>query len=149
MRPQHDIAAVPVEFGHWLAGFYDGEGCFAVRKNGATSHSCFATVKVRRDDAPILREAQVITGIGVVSESKHYTGGNPLVHWYVASRADCMAMVELFDRFPLRAKKAQDFAIWRLAVIEWNAYPLRARRDWSAMAAFKTQLQEGRKYREA
>lgn len=32
--PAADYPDVPPHFGHWLAGFIDGEGCFGIRKSG-------------------------------------------------------------------------------------------------------------------
>ena len=35
-----------------------------------------------------------------------------------------MKLVELLDRYPLRAKKARDYTIWRKAVLDMVANPL-------------------------
>lgn len=52
------------EFGNWLAGFTDGEGCFTVEAyRGRASHSCSFTIALRVDDKSILDECQLRTGL--------------------------------------------------------------------------------------
>jgi hypothetical protein len=82
-RPELDDA-----FGHWLAGFADGEGCFSI-----------------------------IRTVG--------------------------QLAEFFTRYPLRAKKRTDFAIWRQAVELWIQ---RRRRngDWDAIGLLATELSANR-----
>ena len=36
--------------------------------------------------------------------------------WYVTSKRDLARLVAYFDQFPLRAKKARDYVLWREAV---------------------------------
>ena len=36
--------------------------------------------------------------------------------WYVTGKDDLQGLVAYFDRFPLRAKKARDYAVWKEAV---------------------------------
>src|SRR5690606_31744801 len=51
------------------------------------------------------------------------SGTNPMVRWAVGDKAGCVALVELLDKYPLRAKKMIDYWSWRDAVIEWVGRP--------------------------
>lgn len=144
------------EFGNWLAGFTDGEGCFTVEAyRGRASHSCSFTIALRVDDKSILDECQLRTGLGIVTE-KHspsiVSRWPAQAHWRIRTKADCAGLAELFTVHPLRSKKRADFDIWRQAVIEWNvmdSYPRRnedGRRlaDWSFLALARENLMTGR-----
>jgi hypothetical protein len=52
----------------------------------------------------------------------------------------------VLDRYPLRAKKRRDYAIWREAVLEWATVPF-GRQDWAKMAALRTALSASRPQR--
>jgi hypothetical protein len=113
-------------FLHWLAGFIDGEGCFAIKpaNNGRGHFSCWQSIKLRADDEDILREICERTGLGSVSRPRIDHGraeinGSPSLRWVVATKQDCARLVCILDGHPLRAKKARDFAIWRQAVSVW------------------------------
>jgi hypothetical protein len=62
--------------GEWLAGFTDGEGCFAIGRNGR-GYKCSFHIKLRADDLPLLeciRETLVFGRIQHVprtSETRH------------------------------------------------------------------------------
>jgi hypothetical protein len=135
-------------FGHWLAGFMDGEGSFGIAGgNTRGSYHCTACVKLRGDDRAILEEIVERTGIGSVRYQPNTQRTHPQYAWLVHNRAGCLALIELLDRYPLRAKKARDYAIWREAVIDWSApRARRSGRDWGRMAALKVALEAGRKF---
>lgn len=112
----------------WFAGFSDGEACFDIRRceNGTRHHPRFG-IGLRSDDALILERLQAAFGGRL-----HYSGrkdapwGNvggiaPQCRWHVVAKADLVKLVEYFDRFPLRAKKARDYAVWRRAVMVYCA----------------------------
>lgn len=158
-----NITDVDDAFGHWLAGFLDGEGCFMIshqsqRVGGAPI--CYMQLVLRADDAAILGEIQRRTGIGVFKARRldSYSGtrsqGNtrPQAMWRVSSRTDCLALVRLLDRYPMRAKKAGDYRFWREAVQEshrvYVTYPL-ARRDYSRVWKLRDQMRAGRAWAEA
>lgn len=110
-------------FGHWLAGFADGEGCFRLiqhRVGPGLAISAQFQISLRADDRPILEEIRQRTGLGNIHSNGRsaVNNGRPQVRWAVGDHAGCLVLVGLFDRYPLRAKKARDFAIWRDAVME-------------------------------
>lgn len=109
-------SVVDRDFGHWLAGFIDGEGCFYItRDNQRAVYRARFSLSLRSDDRPILDEARDRTGLGRVHNYKGQNA-NQVSRWMIQSRADTEALVALLDRFPLRAKKRNDYAIWREAV---------------------------------
>lgn len=117
-----EMPAMTADLAHWLAGFADGEGCFTTRRNGH-GYACEFVIHVRADDAAIIREIAAATGVGVVrGPQDRGDGSSPMVKWVVSRQNDCAKLVQLFEAFPLRAKKARDFAIWASAVREWIAH---------------------------
>lgn len=112
-----------IEFGHWLSGFTDGEGCFLLylAKNRNRGMRCRARFKIglRRDDSPVLRTVQSYWGTGSVTNFRKGTMPNakPAVAYAVTSIHDLQNIViPHFERFPLRAKKRRDFLVWRTGV---------------------------------
>lgn len=151
---------VPSDFGHWLAGFIDGEGCFTIdrigKKNRTACYACRFSLRLRNDDSPIVDEIHRRTGLGQIVAKALQTNptweSKPAVVWQVFSRADCLGLVALLDRHPLRAKKARDYALWREAVVVWGT----ARRTstganapvWARMLELRERLQAVREYRD-
>jgi hypothetical protein len=140
------------EFGHWLAGFIDGEGCFRVHKEKRGAYyACHFTLKVRDDDTPILEEVVLRTGIGHLKADIVRGTSKPAMVWVVQSKAETLKLVAFLDQFPLRAKKSRDYAIWREAVAFWNVQEKGNRwhgpRDWSQMIAYKEAIENARAYR--
>jgi hypothetical protein len=52
-------------FGHWLAGFMDGEGYFGVHHTGHR-YNCRAVLKLRADDYAVLARIREETGVGTL-----------------------------------------------------------------------------------
>lgn len=146
-------------FGHWLAGFIDGEGSFSIarqKRNGYYTYAPNFQLKVRIDDREIVERIEREAGFGWPCYPKRRELGNTQaqIGWGVTSKADCVRLVELLDRFPLRAKKARDYAIWREAVLAYAA-TIRSRNgavsghaDWSALETARAELVEVRRFRE-
>jgi hypothetical protein len=140
-------------FGHWLAGFIDGEGSFSVRRaflaDGRTvaNYSPRFELGLRADDGPILEKIRGTLAIGAVYG--HVTGrsGCHVRRWYVGSKADCMVLVDFLDRYPLRSKKAADYVLWREAVQLWQGTGGRwGNFDWTRIAEIRDLLMAGRSY---
>jgi hypothetical protein len=134
-------------FGHWFAGFVDGEGCFRIKPTNMGTFQCRFSIGLRADDAPILHEIRARTGVGILVHSGRNSIQQEQWRLEVNRKADGVRLVEIFDDFPLRAKKARDFAIWREAVSVWSSVVNGRRADWSAMAALADALREERRFR--
>jgi hypothetical protein len=70
--------------------------------------------------------------------------------WIITKRAELGRLIEILDTYPLRAKKARDYAIWREAVRIWLAMRPTGglpRRDWSAFEELAQRLRDVRVYR--
>lgn len=133
------------KFGHWLAGFTDGEGSFDINRNPHGSYACRFAISLRIDDLPILQEIQRATAIGKIVFVEKYGTSAAQARWIVNNKTDCVALVEVFDCYPLRAKKARDFAIWREAVYVWRKAQRRRRFDWTAMIELQAALRATRR----
>lgn len=118
-----DAPAIDPAFAHWMAGFIDGEGCFHVHKkkvNGCETYDCQFSLTLRADDAPIAESMrQALGGIGSIARRPAKGNAREQVRFCVSSKADCMHLRAVLSVFPLRAKKARDFAIWCDALDAW------------------------------
>lgn len=155
-----DNTVVDDAFGHWLAGFADGESWFAIlHHRDREAYHCQFGICLRDDDGPILEEIQRRTGLGILGRKVYQaswagTGSKPQARWVIHRKEECLALIEIFDRYPLRAKKARDYAIWREAVLEWERWTNKragtrqrsAYVNWSRMAQLRQQLKDVRAY---
>lgn len=117
------------ETGFRLASFADGEGHFAiVRSRKVTTrtwvYGCAFIAQLRDDDEEWLARLRALTGLGGFTRSgkRNLRGGwhsKPQIRWAIQTKAECLRLVEMFDKYPLWSKKARDFAIWRQAVRYW------------------------------
>jgi hypothetical protein len=147
-------------FAHWLAGFVDGEGSFVIAKVNNGCLRCFLSLVLRDDDREILEEIQARIGGTLAyrtNPSATRPSSNPEMVLQVRRKADCLRLVELFDRYPLRARKRRDFAIWREAVHLWASVYHGGDKTrlegnaavWRQMEALRLSLNGGRSYRRA
>lgn len=134
-------------FGHWFAGFLDGEGCFTIRQTKRRKGCGIGLgVGLRDDDAPILYEISARTGVGKVRFNQYHgsASAHPQVSWGIRSKRDCLIIVAILDRYPLRAKKRFAYSVWRQAVLEWVAMgPLprfHHNTDWRILHDLRQQL---------
>jgi len=146
--------AVPNDFGHWLAGFIDGEGSFTItvyrNKDGSPRH--YGTrfhIGLRDDDSPIIEEIADRLGFGLRVQQRgswddrYGKRHNPQKFFQLNSAIDCMKLVKLLDKYPLRAKKAKSYAIWRLAVIEKMKGP---KQDKAYLLQLRDELMAANRY---
>ena len=134
-------------FGHWLAGFIDGEGSFTMQSfHGGVDPRPRFSIEVRADDTPIIEEIHRRTGIGKLSRRHRKMAtikDRPQIIWTVNRNADLRRLVEILDAYPLRAKKKRDYEIWKQAV------PLLERRPGRPNARDQTaSIRLNRRFRE-
>jgi hypothetical protein len=115
-------------FGNWLSGFADGESSFlltiAIGKQGRTVPTLHANFRIalRSDDGDTLRLIQSFWGCGVLSFFDNrrckIPNAKPIAVYAVqAIPGLAEIVVPHFERFPLRSKKAADFAIWKEGIV--------------------------------
>jgi hypothetical protein len=138
-------------FGHWFAGFTAGEGSFNISKNGRGARFCVFRIGLHVDDAPILYEVanRLEMGRVVVGETPS-SGWRAL--WTVQRKSECLRLVELFERYPLRAKKQRDFEVWAEAVRLWQGMVYTSqhaavKNDWTSFDELRQVLMTGRRQR--
>jgi hypothetical protein len=134
-------------FGHWFAGFTDGEGCFRVKPTNKGTFQCRFSIGLRADDAPILHEIREWLGFGILVHSGRDSIKQEQWRLEVNRKVDTVKLVEIFDAYPLRAKKARDFAIWRQAVAVWADVVNGRQADWTSMSDLADALREERRFR--
>ena len=112
-------------FGYWFSGFTDGEGCFAIgqdkRKSSCAQYNCQFSISLRDDDKEILKKIRDTLGFGKIYEKlvyHSYRNAQPQARFDVCSIRQCERLVKIFLKYPLLAKKRNDFEIWRQAVAE-------------------------------
>jgi hypothetical protein len=115
------------DFGHWLAGFTDGEGCFRLRgelrKSGYKQYQLLAQfcISLRTDDSPVLKLIQSYFGCGVLyvdPRSYHKHEAHPKSTFRITTTKDLVEkVIPHFKKFTLNAKKSRDFVIWEQGVL--------------------------------
>ncbi len=138
---------MPAYAGGYLAGLIDGEGCFVINLQRRSDRKPWASlmlnIELRLDERPLLEALRSEFGIGTITERHCPSFRRPLVAWHICRQADLVYLIRILDRFPLRAKKSRDYAIWREAVLEYVGG------NWSVerMAGYQRALSAGRKFR--
>lgn len=139
------------EFGHWLMGFIDAEGCFRIKQHINKNFHCHFGLKLRDDDKEIIHLIHKKTKLGKIRYLKADKGKNPGVKWEIEKKSDCILFVNLIDSFGLRSKKQQDYKIWKMAVKYWNnnfdnTNKRRIKNRHAIMLKMKNDLQVVKKY---
>lgn len=140
-------------FAYWLMGLIDGEGHFGIKRqrggSGSSGHVPFFAMKMRADERATLERIRRELAIGQLQEEPTRLP-NPMVKWVVQSKPDCQRLVDVIDKYGLRAKKRMDYAIWREAVCEWTNRPRGNRwqgpADNSRMTELKQRIETVRTY---
>ena len=103
-------------FGHWFAGFTAGEGCFWLGHTRERRFQVHFEIHMRDDDAAILYTIAGTLGCGKVYRRRPKKD-NPAAGYYINDIESLNnIVVPLFERYPLRAKKSQEFEIWKAAI---------------------------------
>lgn len=145
-------------FGNWFAGLVAGEGHFAITHHkGCDIYHLRFCLKLRDDDAAVLLMVRRTLRVGHVYRIAQSGRSKPQIMFAVDDKAQLLSLVDLFDAYPLRAKKSRDYAIWRAAVLHVNTLPpggIRGPRrgavrwnGWPKLARMKERLHSVRAYR--
>jgi len=123
---------VTPEFGHWLAGFIDGEGSFIVVNTRSRPPFRFQLCQ-RYDNGDIVREIHRRTGLGRVCIGKPRGTTRQQIKWSIQKRDDLEALIALLDTYSLRGDKAVEYRAWREGVLLWLKVGHRGRKIHSVV----------------
>jgi hypothetical protein len=113
-------------FSHWLSGFSAGEATFLIYApnghNGKPSPRANFRITLRDDDSDVVRLIHSFWQCGGTYRSSNerckMPNAKPVISYYVTKISDLeTVVVPHFEAFPLIAKKAFDFQVWRKAVL--------------------------------
>ena len=102
----------------YITGFCDGEGCFTYSRSGNNLNLYFA-IKLNFEDRDLLYKVRSFFGVGRIYVGKpippgKYSGHTRTSFYYRVSKvAELSRIVEHFDSYPLKGKKAVSFSIWK------------------------------------
>ena len=120
----------------WFSGWIDGEGSFYSNLHHDTGGiECSLAVKVRDDDAQLIRNVRDVLRCGVVRQHKEHSV-NPnqkgQIIWACGKIGECRhILIPLLDKYPPRSKKRRDYEIWRKLVMGISdGFHLNGNRDY-------------------
>jgi hypothetical protein len=103
-------------FKSWLSGFIDGEGCFSlVPQIRGRGFSTQFRLRVRADEFPIIKQVNKYLG-GKCHFFPAYKSSQPQVDFVLSEAKNCLRLVKHLEKYPLLAKKKEDFEIWKEAI---------------------------------
>jgi LAGLIDADG endonuclease len=140
------IEAIPASLGSFLSGFALGEGSFMLvcRKRGdyARGFKISAAFNVSQHDRVPLDLFHEVLGCGALRKA-----GNGGWYWEVTRLSDLVDRVlPFFDRFPIVGEKADDYRLWRGAVLLLAAGRL-SDQDYATVLALRERMNRGGKRR--
>lgn len=142
------LLTITPEWGHWFAGFVDGEGCFhaSIPKGQITARFMLA---LRADDKGVLDNIKDTLGIGYINP-KFYPkrGFNPQYCFIVSSYSELYhVLIPILSTFPLRSKKALELEVFsKLVAILYHKQHLRGR--WNDVVELVSELKHLKEYQE-
>jgi hypothetical protein len=115
------IDTIDDDFGHWFAGFTDGEGCFYIGYTRYSDQKYFYpkfSISQRADDIKLLEFIRDSLAMGIVYVHDRIGQINPVAQYVVTNQSGWERLIALFEKYPLRSKKIHDFEIWKMSVRE-------------------------------
>jgi hypothetical protein len=140
------IEAIPASLGSFLSGFALGEGSFMLvcrrRDHQSRSFRISAAFNVSQQDRIPLDLFREVLRCGTLRQA-----GNGGWYWEVNRLSDLSSrIVPFFDRFPIVGVKAQDYRLWRSAVLLLSAGRL-SDQDYRQVLALRERMNRGGKRR--
>ena len=138
------IEAIEVSLGNFLSGFALGEGSFMLvcrkRDHHARRFRISAAFNVSQQDRIPLDLFREALGCGTMRKA-----GNGGWYWEVNRLSDLNGrVVPFFDRFPIVGVKAQDYRLWRSAVLLLSTGRL-SDQDYRQVLALRERMNRGGK----
>lgn len=103
----------------FVTGFCDGESAFTYSRNGSRGLELYFSIKLSKEDAPLLAELKAFFGVGSIYEVKArapraFSGRTGTALLYRVSRPNELArVIAHFDVFPLVGRKAEAYRLWK------------------------------------
>lgn len=117
------------EFGYWFSGLSDGEAHFgalvSLGEGGWWNLATSFSIGLRIDDIDVLDYIRENLGIGKVLKHHRWKTKTPLQRHqadFSIRKAQQLqeVIIPLFDKYPLRTKKKNDYEIWRKIIMEFG-----------------------------
>ncbi|MDD3915305.1 MAG: LAGLIDADG family homing endonuclease [Bacteroidales bacterium] len=107
--------------GEYIAGFTAGEGCFHIgveyKKNAPRPQiRAMFTIQLRADDVSVLEQIKDYLKCGNINVYERKNGQRAACYRVGRKKDLVNIIIPFFERYPLRAKKQQDFYIWKIVV---------------------------------
>lgn len=85
----------------WAAGFFDGEGCFGLRSNGAGGDKCYGTVEISQAHPEVLeRFHRAVGGVGNITGPYDRKDGTSRMWYFHCKRyADVLTLCDLLKPY--------------------------------------------------
>lgn len=138
--------------GGYISGFIDGEGSFVVsirKDRNRINYLPKLTIALRLDDISILKTIRDYFDCGNIYLNHGHD--NPQAYYSISALYDIKSsLIPHLEKYPLMAKKVNDYNIWKQMVYLQSKY---FRLDWNnnieeQMKLLYESLKEGRKYKE-
>lgn len=102
----------------WFSGFIDGEGCFMLRVTNNHPQLEFR-IQLRDDDKDVLIQIQKTLGCGYTEPHRQSNPNWSPAFMFRLSRINHIVniLIPILDKYPLRAKKMNDYKLWREAAL--------------------------------
>jgi hypothetical protein len=132
---------------NWFAGFVDGEGCFSILCSD-TKYKRFnlmLQISIRIDDKPVIQDIldKLKVGSTMIRDSPAIWRGCRMaqVRWKISHLRDILnVVIPLFEKYPLRTKKAKEFELWRQAAFILKQNRWRPNRDLVEVEKLREQI---------
>ncbi|QLE58887.1 LAGLIDADG family homing endonuclease [Nostoc sp. TCL26-01] len=111
------------KFGSWFGGFFDGEGSLIVGKCRNGLGAPRIRIGQRSDDQQVLYFIKNTLCIGNVTPPYPTQKGKPVTYYQVTKNKDLAEIIiPLFEAYPLRSKKSEQYLIWKEEVLRKYKY---------------------------
>jgi hypothetical protein len=118
--------SVSDDFGHYFAGFFDGEGTIVLwhrcrkRPKPYPEYRLALQIVLRQDDLQVLEYIHDnIGGLIHLQKARQNSSTNPSAKWILENIKDLAEVaIPLFDKYRLHSKKRREYQIWRPLVVQ-------------------------------
>ena len=140
---------------NYVVGFIDGEGSFSVSINNHKTLKSRIEVKaefeieLRADDREILERIMETIGCGTIYDCSYERyGWFPHVKYKIGSTKEMEKyLFPLLDAYPLQAKKAKDYLLFKEAVMIFNRKEHLTEKGFAKIIALRNRIREtGKKH---